>query len=188
MRSSSPSCRRTAPWLRSRIARGEIIRFRCRDDLFAHPLRAGGQQLHHQHVAVAIDDHAREAVAVAVDQPVAVGIARRRRVRAARARARCASGRFRRDRARRRARASAPRSWSRDCSSRCPQRAPAASSTSHARAGFDAAGSTRSIACEKIHGLPPRTGPSRPFLRKTRPALSTRGSVEDFSTFQLSTF
>ena len=44
------------------------------DDLRAHPLGARGQQLHHGNVAVAIHDHAREAVAVAVEYPVAIRV------------------------------------------------------------------------------------------------------------------
>ncbi len=44
------------------------------DDLRAHPLGARGQQLHHRNLAVAVNDHAREAVAVAIEHPVTIGV------------------------------------------------------------------------------------------------------------------
>src|SRR5208282_2259963 len=58
--------------LENRARRNHLIQML--DDLRAHPLGAPGQQLHHGNVAIAIHDHAGEAVTVAVEYPVAIRV------------------------------------------------------------------------------------------------------------------
>ena len=45
-----------------------------RNDRRTHPVRARGQNLHDQHLAEAIDDHARQPIAVAIDEAVRIGV------------------------------------------------------------------------------------------------------------------
>ncbi len=45
-----------------------------RDNRRAHPIRARSQDLHDEHVAESIDDHARQPVAVAIDESVRIRV------------------------------------------------------------------------------------------------------------------
>ena len=42
------------------------------DEVVAHPIRAGREQLDDEQLAIAIDDNARKPVAFAIDQPITV--------------------------------------------------------------------------------------------------------------------
>src|SRR5580704_2512092 len=70
-----------------------------------------------------------------------------------------------------------------------PISAPAASCTATRAPVSGDGGSIRSIACEKIHGLPPRTGPSLPRLRVTRAITGCCSCADDgsFCEFTFST-
>ncbi len=74
-RGSSPSSLRTSASERSNTASQCVAATRRVEDRLAPALRARGQELHHEHVGVAVDDHPGQAVGLPVHEPQGVAVA-----------------------------------------------------------------------------------------------------------------
>ena len=138
-------------------------------DRVAPALDAGGEELRDQHVGVAVDDQAGQAVGLAVHQAQRIGVLRRRQRFAQRERLLDPAAeeprvdRLRPDRRSRPARGSATSGCTRRCASTLP--APSRTSTVSPAPGLP---STFSTAPEKIHGWRRRSDFSRPFFSSRR--------------------